>query len=368
MKSILKSLESIRAELVEGLAGVAPSSMTLAQARGRVAAETAVLATPLPERNKAVLDGWALRSLDLAGASSYSPVPLPNAPVWVEAGQELPDGCDCVLRADMVDCTGPFAQAFAEAPPGEGIRRAGEDIAAGRPLVVAGRRLDAADLLALRALGHETIPVRVPRVLLLDVAARDKNSLTSQFIGELLEGEGADVSFENCPRDAASIAGALDDRECDMIVTIGGTGSGHGDATADALRMREALIAHGIALRPGQTAAVGKLGAIPVVALPGAPDHAFAVYHALVRPALDRLAGRLAGSGVALPLARKISSMVGIAEIALVRWDNSSWLPLSVGDLPLDHLRLADAVVVLASGSEGHAAGTQLEAFLLRDI
>ena len=78
-------------------------------------------------------DGWALRARDLVGASSYSPLPLPTSPVWVEAGDAMPEGCDCVLDSDSVDQSGPMAQVLAEAIPGQGVRRAGGDIAARKP-------------------------------------------------------------------------------------------------------------------------------------------------------------------------------------------------------------------------------------------
>jgi molybdopterin molybdotransferase len=362
----LTSLESALAELLDGLVPVALTSVPLAQARGRIAAEMTALARPLPECNRAVIDGWALRSLDLTGASPYSPVPLMNAPVWAEAGDALPDGCDCVLEADLVECAGPVAQAVADAIPGEGTRRSGEDIAAGRPATIAGRPLSATDLLAARAAGFERVAVRSPNVRLIDVAAIDGNLLTVEFIAELLQATGARVSVETAARDARSITDTLDAHPCDLIVTVGGTGFGRSDATAEALTMRGALIAHGIALRPGRTAAIGKLGALPIIALPGAPDQALAAYNALLQPVLDRLIGRTGRSGTVLPLARKISSAVGMTEIALLRQEKSAWIPLGVGDLSLDHLRMADAWLAIAGNCEGYAAGMPVEAFPLR--
>ena len=79
------------------------------------------------------MDGWALRASDLVSASSYTPLPLAKLPVWVEAGDKIPDGCDCVLDEDSVDLSGPIAQVLAEAIPGQGVRRKGGAIAdAGR--------------------------------------------------------------------------------------------------------------------------------------------------------------------------------------------------------------------------------------------
>jgi molybdopterin biosynthesis enzyme len=129
---------------------------------------------------------------------------------------------------------------------------------------------------------------------------------------------------------------------------------------------RGALFAHGIALQPGRTAAVGKLGAVPVVALPGLPGHALSAYLLLVRPLLDRLSGRLARHGTVLPLSRKVSSSIGVAEIVLLKREASAWQVLAVGDLSLSTLRHADAWLAIAGDSEGHAAGKPVEAFPLR--
>ena len=59
-----------------------------------------------------------------------------------------------------------------------------------------------------------------------------------------------------------------------------------------ALTERGEIIAHGIAVQPGRTSAVGRVGNTPVVVLPGAPDQAFAAWWTLALPALDSLSGR----------------------------------------------------------------------------
>jgi len=335
---------------------------------GFMAAEMPPVSGPLPLHDTAVMDGWAFRALDLTGASAYAPVPLRAAPVWVEAGNAMPEGCDCVLEADLVDSSGAMAQAFAEAVPGKGIRRAGTDMGAGNPPVLPGRRLSALDLLVLRSAGLDEAAVRVPRLRMIDIAATDGGGLTARLMLENVAAAGAAVTgIETAGRVAGSIAKALDGAACDSILLIGGTGGGHRDATAEALAARGALIAHEIALEPGRTAAVGRLGKVPVIALPGAPDQALAGFLTLVLPVLDRLAGRVERRGALLPLARKIASGVGIAELVLLSREPSAWKPIAVGALSLDQMRMADAWLVVPGDSEGYAAGTPVEAFPLRD-
>ncbi|OQM75091.1 molybdopterin-binding protein [Manganibacter manganicus] len=362
----LTSLESARAALLDGLAPVAPQSMPLAEARGCIAAEMPGLHAPLPQRNKAVIDGWALPSLDLAGASPYSPVPLSRPPQWIETGQALPEGCDCILEPDLVEHHGPMAQAVAEAIPGQGVRRTGEDIAAGRPAAIAGRGLSAADLLALRATGADTVMVRAPRLSLIDVAHPDGTGPTAEFIAALAQADGAAVTATPAAREAQSIAAAISEASADLFVLIGGTGAGRTDCSADAIKDAGTLIAHGLALQPGETAAIGRRGIVPIVALPGLPDHALGAYLMLVQPLIDRLAARLPRQGTALPLSRKIASTVGVAEVALVRREAEQWQVLGTGNLSLDHIRMADAWLTIGADSEGHAAGTPVEAFPLR--
>src|SRR3954470_15663202 len=234
----LTSLDAALAALLSGIAPVAPIELPLAKAPGCIAAELPPLKA-LPAFDMAIVDGWALRSRDLVGASSYSPLPLAVSPVWVEAGDRMPEGCDCVIDPDLVEQTGGLFQVSAEAIPGQGVRRAGGDIAQGSSLIAAGRRIRALDLLTARAAGLDTVPVRRPRLRLIDVPAAAGMSVTAQLIAESAAAAGADITrTEAGGRDARSIAAALDAEPCDVFITVGGTGVGHTDATIEALASR----------------------------------------------------------------------------------------------------------------------------------
>ncbi|WP_353682769.1 molybdopterin-binding protein [Mesorhizobium sp.] len=364
----LTGLEAALAALLDGVEPVAPTLLPLDQTPGKIGAAMPPLARAQPVRDTAKTDGWACRALDLAGASAYSPLPLMAFPVWIEAGGAMPEGCDCVLEADLIDCSGPMPQALDEAAPGQGVRRAGEDMAAGRPLIIAGHRLSAADLLTVRSAGIGEIAVRMPQVRLIDIAAPTSDTFTGHLVADLARASGATVfDIETVSRDAKSVAQALGNAAGDLIILIGGTGAGRADATADALAARGALIAHNIALQPGRTAAIGRLDAVPIIALPGAPDQALAAFLALVQPAIDRLTDRSARRQTVLALERKISSTVGLAEIVLLNQQQDRWRPLAIGDFSLEAIRLADAWLAIPGGSEGWAAGTAVGAFVFDD-
>lgn len=300
----------------------------------------------------AAVDGWALRASDLVGASSYAPVALRQTPVWVEAGDRIPDGCDCVLDEDAVDLGTPTAQALAEAIPGQGIRRRGEDIAD------AGRIAEAWRTGAVVDAAHRPV---------VRVVNSPGGAITASLVVNSLRDADVTVLFaEAAARDAAAIASHLDGRGCDLIIAVGGSGVGRTDATLIALAGQGEIIAHGLALQPGRTAAVARVDGTPVIVLPGAPDQALAVWWTLVLPVLDRWTGRSRKTATRL-LARKIASSVGVAEVVLLEDKDGAWLPLAIGDLPLAAIARAGAWLVVPGGSEGHAAGTAVEAYMVRE-
>ena len=364
----LTPLDAALATLLHDLEPVAPCELGTAQALGCVAAEMPSLKA-YPVRDVAAGDGWALCASDLVGASSYSPLPLAALPVWVEAGDPMPEGCDCVLDADLLDRAGPLVQLVAEAIPGQGVRRRGCDIVAGKSVIAAGRRIRRIDLLSAGAAGLDSIRVRRPRLRLVDIPANAGFSHTARLIFDLAIAAGADAArVETRGRDAAAIAEAVDVSACDLLITVGGSGVGRTDAAIAGLAARGAEIVHGIALQPGRTAAFGRIEDIPVVALPGAPDQALAVWWTLVLPVLERLAGLAPQRDVVtLPLSRKIASQVGMTELVLLESREHQWLPLATGELSLDTIARADAWLAVPGGSEGFAAGAPVDAYMLRD-
>ena len=360
----LTPLEITLAALLNGLEPLAPVELPLTDAAGCIAAGTALLAAH-PPHDIATADGWALCANDLVGASSYSPLPLTKAPPWVEAGYPMPAGCDCVLDAGAVEVSGPLVQVLAEGVPGQGVRRADSDIAQRTPAGAEGYPVGAADLLVARIASLEKLGVRRPRLRIVNVPGA---TATMHMIAGFARAAGLDVETREAgARDEASIADMLDASSCDLVLTVGGSGVGRRDAAVIALAGRGEVLAHGVALQPGRTAAAGRLGRIPVVALPGSPDHALAAWLALVQPLIDRLSARQPRRQVTLPLARKIASSVGIAEMALLAEEHHAWTPLAVGEWPLQAIARADAWLLVPASHEGFAAGTSVDAYLMRE-
>ncbi|MHC2621824.1 molybdopterin molybdotransferase [Bradyrhizobium huanghuaihaiense] len=360
----LTPLDTALAALLRGVDPVAPVALPLSEAIGCVAAGAPQVAA-YPSHDIAAADGWALRANDLVGASAYAPLPLATAPVWVDAGDAMPQGCDCVLDADAVEVSGPLVQVLAEGVPGQGIRRAGADIAAGTTAGAKGYPVGPADLLLAGVAAVDGLSVRRPRLRIVNVPGA---TTTVHMIAGLARAAGLDVqTVEAAARDDASIANQLDVSACDLLLMVGGSGLGRQDAAVAALARHGEVLSHGLALQPGRTAAVGRLGKVPVVALSGSPDHALAAWLALVLPLIDRLSARQPRRQMPLPLARKIASSVGIAEIALLAEEQHAWMPLAVGEWPLQAIARADAWLIIPASHEGFAAATPVDAYLMQE-
>lgn len=360
----LTSLDAALAALLRDVDPLAPVELPLTEAADCIAAGAPLLPA-CPPHDIAAADGWALCANDLVGASAYSPLPLATTPAWVEAGDAMPGGCDCVLDADAVEVSGALVQVLAEGVPGRGVRRAGSDIADRAPAGREGHPVGVADLLIARVAGLDKLSVRRPRLRIVNVPG---GTATARLIGEIARAAGLDATTLTADaRDQPSIAAILDASSCDVVLTIGGSGVGHEDAAIAALAQRGEVLAHGIALQPGRTAAVARLGKVPAIALPGSPDHALAAWFALALPLIDRLSARRPRRQVTLPLARKIASSIGIAEIALLAEEHKAWMPIAVGEWPLQAIACADAWLLIPGSHEGFAAGAPVDAYLMRE-
>ena len=175
------------------------------------------------------------------------------------------------------------------------------------------------------------------------------------------------VCVEAAGRDAASIAEALDGSACDLLLTIGGSGVGRTDATSTALAGRGEVIAHGLALQPGRTAAVGRIGKLPVVALPGAPDQALGGWWTLALPVLDRLSGRSAAEDGHAAAGAQDRLQRRHRRDRAARAERGAWMPLAVGDLSLEAIARADAWLPYPAAAKDMLRARRVDAYMLRD-
>lgn len=308
--------------LLRARPALTPVRRPLDEAVGCVLAEAVGVAAPAPLIAQALRAGFAVEALQTVGASVQAPVMLAETLRAVRPGDPLPPGTDAVVKPHAVKARGPFTEVEDAVAPGEGARLSGHDAAPGSVLLDRGERLSAARAVALAAAGITAVSVRVPRVR-VEATATGLAPLLSALI--------------------AAFGGHVTDGEADLVLR------------------RAALDTPGLALSPGDTAALAVEGAQVVIGLPIRFDGAVAAALALVCPALAHLTGHHPAL-TARPLARKIVSAVGLTEVALLRAVGDSWEPLSVGEITATGLARADAFALIPPGLEGLAAGDSLAA------
>jgi len=364
------------------LDALAPRTMTetlgLDAAHGRVLATEVTLDPAAACVRRAAINGYAVRAADCVGASPYNPLSLAvvapaterlpeNAGCPIASGWGLPIGADAVLPLDaaQADATGRL-EILDAAPRGAGI----EDLAPALSLP-ARRRLRPQDLGCLGAAGVHSIAVlRRPRVAVLVLGPKSGPDALTPMLHALLARDGAVVAaIPPAADDKAALLAALRApalADCDLAVLAGRAGAGFDDIAPAQVRAAGGRIAHhGLALRPGGSAGLASLpqrgGTLPLLLLPGDPAGCLAAYDLLAARVVRRFAGitpALPYPVVRFPLARKIVSGLGSTDLVSVRLADGQAEPLA--DAGLTGAALADGFVLVAEGSEGYPAGTNV--------
>ena len=339
---------------------VTPRTLDVATAAGRALAGDAIAAAR-PTAALALLDGWAINADLTLGAGGYAPVPLLHPPQRIETGQALPPDTDSVAPFDSIRISDGNAEALATINPGDGVLAAGGDSDPAIPLRRSGERLRMIDLAAFAATGLSRLPVREPRVRLLPLRGSAIVIAAARLIAGDIERRGGTVKLDDAGRDLGTVLAA---ENTDAIVVIGGTGSGRNDTGVHTMARDCEVAVHGIAVTPGETAAVGFAGPRPILLLPGRLDAALAIWLLVGRRILDRLA--MANNPdrepvEILPLVRKVASTVGLAEVVPVRRGAGQAEPLASKYLPLSALARSDGWILVPAESEGYSAGTPVQ-------
>ena len=339
MKTMLSVAEALA--LIRSCCAPLPiEQVPLAEAFGRVLAAPVDAPRNLPPFANSAMDGFALRWREGLVEDTVLPVLAEQAAGDGIAGQSegacsimtgarIPDGLDTVVPVE--DCTvlardgegRPTSIALSHAPqPGQHVRHAGEDVAAGQCVLEAGARLGEEALLVLRGIGIGTVAAhRRPRLALActgrelvdtdgaELAPGQIANTNGPYLERLFAEAGAEVVERvTLPDEPAAFAAWLArwlDAGIELVVTTGAVSMGRYDFVPDVLREAGAdLRFHKLKMRPGKpllfaTAGRGTL----VFGLPGNPVSSTVGARFFVDAALRALAGRAAEPALLLPLA-----------------------------------------------------------------
>lgn len=286
-----------------------PSELVgLADAVGRVPAQIARTKYPCPTYRAAAMDGYAVRSDDVARASTEEPVRLPIgvAAIQIDTGGAMPDGFDAVVPFERVCASGDDVEVARSVAPGKNVRLPGDDVPPGVAIGWPGTMLRAIDCAALVSSGCTSVEV-VKRPCLAIIPTGDEivppgsppkagtviesNTL---MLASQARGLGADVVVWPIVKDdEAALDTALRSaiESADIVAMLAGSSAGRRDRCAGAIARIGTIDVRGVATRPGRPVVLGHAGSVPIVNLPGYPASCHFAFEAYVAPLLRRLAG-----------------------------------------------------------------------------
>ncbi len=268
---------------------------------GRVTAEAIFARYSVPEVHLAAMDGIAVQSRETRGASEQHPVTLKQA-VRVNTGNVVPPLYDAVIMIEDVYIDHERFIIRRAAPPWQHVRPAGEDIGESEMALPSRHLIRPPDLGALAAYGITEVPVLTVRIGLIPTGSELVPHGEFPAPGQVVESNtvmaeamlGTLGAF--CTRypmvkdDPVQIRKALERAvaENDLVIISAGSSAGTKDFTADVIADLGEVLVHGVAIKPGKPAIIGRIDKKPVIGMPGYPLSALTVLREIVTPLVQQ--------------------------------------------------------------------------------
>jgi len=377
----------------------AMETVPVESAAGRILAAVVNADTDIPGFDRSVVDGYAVRAADTAGAGDAIPALLhctvriamgrqdvkagvgPGTCAYIPTGGVLPAGADAVVMLEYTEDAIDTVLVKKAVSHGENVLLRDEDFKKGEVVFSAGRQITPQDAGVLAACGCATVPVaKKPIVGIISTGnelvpvttvpgpgqVRDANaSMLAAYLTEY----GCLPRLYGIIADEREAFEAILDRalpECDVVLLSGGSSKDDRDMTAAVIAAMGEVLVHGIAIAPGKPTIIGRIRGKPVFGLPGHPASAFVVLIAIVRPLIDRMLG------ISQPIHRteratlavNIPSQRGREEYVRVSLENGVATPIFGKSGLLNTLIRSNGLIRIPAGAEGLEQGSVVEVIL----
>jgi molybdopterin molybdotransferase len=403
----MRSVDEVRAEIVERVPVLAPIELPLQEAYGCVLAEDVPADTDIPGFASSAMDGFAVRAADVAAASEEAPVTLtisgrvpvgrqPEATVGggeavgIATGAPIPAGADAIVPIEDCRVGGATAAVLRPTEEGRHVRPAGQDVKAGEVLVTEGRRIGPPELGLLAASGRASFLVHPrARVVVFSTGdelvepgkplsygqVRDANAFT--LYGGLRDA-GAVPYLAGIVRDdpdelKEAVLGVATRADC--FISSGGVSVGERDVVKLAFFMRGDVGFYRVAMQPGMPQAFGFVEDIPYFGLPGNPVSVFVSFELFIRPAILKMMGRrdVLRPEVVAVLEADVARRPDRMQFARVRVSRREgrWRATSTGGAAsnlLSTVSRANGLAVIPPGDGAMAGGSEVKVMLFRAL
>ncbi|HOW36098.1 MAG TPA: molybdopterin molybdotransferase MoeA [Candidatus Omnitrophota bacterium] len=294
------------------------------QAQGRVLAQDIRTTTDLPAFNRATVDGFAVKSVDLKAQSAKFPKLLKiigvaeagcpskkiigkGQAIKIMTGGVVPKGADCVAMKEYCRQKGNEVFVGQAVRKGEGIAFKGEDAHKNSLIIEKGNLVTPAivglcatlGLPFVKVFGRPKTAILVTGNELLNVtqklsSGKIRSSNQYSLFTQVKESGGAPILLGIARDDRRALITKIKSGfECDILLISGGVSVGDCDLVPSVLRTLGAKIFfHKVAVQPGKPLLFAKKNKTLIFGLPGNPVSTMVSFHEFVRPCILKMSGR----------------------------------------------------------------------------
>ena len=382
------------------LNNIGTEKVRLDQAGGRVLAESVFSGVDLPPFDRAEMDGFAVLSEDLEGASEQRPVKLKvtgnigagepslrevrrRECVEIATGAPMPRGADSVVMVEYTERVKGYVKIFKGTTPGENVASAGSDIQVGEMVLRKGTVLGTREVGILAAVGmKEAAVVRRPKVGIISTGDELVDPGDTLSFGRIYDINSSSlmVAVREAGGEAQYLGRAKDDydkikrritdglRRCDVLIVSGGTSAGTGDLVYRVLEdvCDKGILVHGLHVKPGKPTIIAADKGKLVFGLPGYPVSALIIFDQIVRPYLERLGRRSPTVRGVLRgrLVERVNAARGrrwfLPVHVIRRGDRNSIYPILSSSGAIGTLAKADGYIVVGEDAEFIDSGEEV--------
>lgn len=378
-------------EVEEEIEALGTEILRVEDSLNRIAAKPVFAKISSPYFNASAMDGIAIRYKSTFEANEVNPIRLKKGSdfIYVDTGDVIKDPFDSVIMIeDVVKIDDETVEIIKAASPWQHVRPVGEDIVASEMIIPAFHKITPVDIGALLSGGIlEIAVIKKPRVGIIPTGTEIINPEEEISEGKIIDSNSRmfEALVVQYGGQANRYKPIIDDyklikeamikavEENDLVVINAGSSAGSEDYSSKIIEELGKVVAHGIAIKPGKPAILGKINNKPVIGLPGYPVSAYFVFDAFVTPLIFKylrheeekrqkvkaiLSSRLMSSLKHLEFVRIKLGKIGKKLIAT---------PLNRGAGVTMSLVRADGVLKIPKTVEGIEAGEKIEVELLKD-
>ena len=299
--------------------------ISILQSTGRICFCDIKAKCNIPEFKRSTVDGFAVNSRDIFGASEAVPsilqlkgevlmgkVPPTNIEgggecLYVPTGGMLPENADAMVMIEYSDKLDEnTVLIYSPVAPGENVIQIGEDVSTEDLIIRKGQKLRPYEIGVLASMGICEVQVyKKIRVAIISTgdevvpceakpALGEVRDINTYLLWSLLIEDGYEpVSYGIIKDDYEVLKRTVDKAftNCDIVLISGGSSVGKKDQTLKVIDSYEdgEILAHGIAVKPGKPTIIGKRGEKSIFGLPGHPLACCVIYKILIKDYIDKL-------------------------------------------------------------------------------